>query len=49
MIRKANRRLVLLSRRKTSTSHSFGQSSRLLGMARHFGERKAKALLAQAA
>jgi hypothetical protein len=49
MIRRASRRLVLLSRRKTSASHSFDQSSKLLGMARQFGGQKAKALLGQVA
>jgi len=49
MIRRANRRPALVSRRKTSACHSFGQSSRLPDMARQFGGQKAKALLGQAA
>jgi len=49
MIRRANRRPVLLSRRKTSACHSFDQSSRLPDMALRFGGQKVKALLDQAA
>jgi len=49
MIRRANRRPVLLSRRKRSVCHPFDQFSRLPDMARQFGGQKAKALLDQAA
>jgi hypothetical protein len=49
MIRRANRRPVLLSRRKTSACHSFGQSSKLLDMARHFDGQRAKVPQGQAA
>jgi hypothetical protein len=49
MIRRASRRPVLLSRRKTSARQSFDRSSKLPDMARQFGGQKAKALLAQVA